>query len=102
LIIAGSLVEWNAVVLWVTGCIVVLRFAAKLLASIVAARLARVSPALLSIVLLQPGIMGIALGLNAGLMLGDDSSWIVSVVTTSAMAAEVLSAFLPHDRGESS
>jgi hypothetical protein len=102
LIIAGALVEWTAIGLWVTGYIVVLRFAAKLLASIVAARLARVSPALLSIVLLQPGIMGIALGLNAGLMLGDDASWIVSVVTMSVMAAEVLAAFLPRDRGEAS
>ena len=102
LIIAGALVEWTAIGLWVTGYIVVLRFAAKLLASIVAARLARVSPALLSIVLLQPGIMGIALGLNAGLMLGDDASWIVSVVTMSVMAAELLAAFLPRDRGEAS
>ena len=102
LIIAGSLVEWTAIVLWVTGYIVVLRFAAKLLASIVAARLARVSPVLLSIVLLQPGIMGIALGLNAGLILGDDANWIVSVVTMSVMVAEVLAAFLPRDRGEAS
>jgi hypothetical protein len=97
LIIAGGLVEWNAIVLWVTGYTVVLRFAAKLLASLAAARLARVSPALLAIVLLQPGIMGIALGLNAGLMLGVGYSWIVSAVTTSAMAAEVLAAVLPHD-----
>jgi hypothetical protein len=97
LIIAGATLEWTAMVLWVTGAIVVLRFAAKLLAAVAVAPFAGVSPALLATVLLQPGIMGIALALNAGRMLGADYLWIVSAVTTAALVSEVLAAFLPHD-----
>jgi hypothetical protein len=97
LIVAGATIEWTIVVLWVTGCIVVLRFAGKLLASIGAARIVQVSPALLATVLLQPGIMGVALALNARQVLGPDYTWIVSAVTASAMASEVLAAFLPRD-----
>ena len=97
LIIAGATLEWTAIVLWVTGAIVVLRFAAKLLAAVAVAPFAHVSPALLATVLLQPGIMGIALALNAGQLLGTDYAWIVSAVTTAALGSEVLAAFLPHD-----
>lgn len=96
LIVAGATAEWNAIVLWITAYVVVLRFAAKLLASVVVARLARVSPALLATVLLQPGVMGIALGLNVVQMLGDDYRWIASTVTASAVASEILAMFLPR------
>jgi hypothetical protein len=96
LIIAGATVEWSPVVLWVTAYVVVLRLAAKLLASVVVARLARVSPALLATVLLQPGVMGIALGLNVAQMLGDDYLWVLSAVTASAVVSEILGLFLPR------
>ena len=97
LIVAGARVDWNVVVLWVTGCIVVLRLTGKLLGSIAVTRLAHVSPAVLASVLLPPGIMGIALALNAHQILGADYAWIVSAVTTSAVATEILAAFLPRD-----
>jgi hypothetical protein len=97
LIVAGARVGWSVVVLWVTGCIVVLRLTGKLLGSIAVTRLAHVSPAVLASVLLPPGIMGIALALNAHQILGTDYAWIVSAVTTSAVATEILAAFLPRD-----
>jgi hypothetical protein len=97
LIVAGAFVEWSTVVLWVTGCIVVLRLTGKLLGSLAAARLVDVSPAVLATLLLPPGIMGIALALNARQVLGPDYAWIVSAVTASAVASEVLTAFLPRD-----
>jgi hypothetical protein len=62
---------------------------------VVVARLARVSPALLATVLLQPGVMGIALGLNVAQMLGDDYQWILSAVTASAVVSEILGMLLP-------
>ena len=97
LIVAGAMVEWSVTVLWITGCTVILRFAAKLLATVVAAPLARVSPSMLAVVLLQPGIMGIALAVSAGQLLGGDYDWLVSSVTVSAVVSEVLAAFMPHD-----
>ena len=102
LILAGAMLEWTPIVLWVTGAIVVLRLAAKLLASVAVAPVADISPALLATVLLQPGILGIALALNAGRLLGPDYTWLVSAVTTSAVISEVLAAFLPHEREDAS
>jgi hypothetical protein len=98
LILAGATMEWTPLVLWVTGAIVVLRLAAKLVASVASAPIVDVSPALLATVLLQPGIIGIALALNAGHLLGGDYTWTVSAVTASALVSEVLAALLPHDR----
>lgn len=102
LVIAGATVEWTAIVLRVTGYIVVLRLAAKLLASVSVARLAGVPPALLATVLLQPGIMGIALGVNAAQVLGEDYNWIVSTVTISVVVSEILAAFLPGSHEDTS
>jgi hypothetical protein len=100
LIVAGATLEWTPIVLWVTGAIVVLRLAAKLIASVALAPVVDVSPALLATVILQPGIMGIALALNAGHLLGGDYAWLVSAVTTAALVSEVLAAFLPQERGD--
>jgi hypothetical protein len=96
LVLAGAMLRWNTMVLWVTAYVVVLRFAAKLLASVVVHRLANVSPALLATVLLQPGVMGIALAVNVGLVGGRDYDWVVSTVTASVVVSEILAAFLPH------
>jgi hypothetical protein len=97
LIVAGASIEWTRPVLWVTAYIVVLRFAAKLLVSVASARLVGVPPALLATVLLQPGVMGIALALNAGQMLGADYRWLVSAVTLTVAVSEIFAAFLPGD-----
>jgi hypothetical protein len=96
LVIAGATVQLDVLVLWASAYVVVLRLAAKLLASAAVAPLARVSPALLATVLLHPGVMGIALGLNAGLLLGEDYRWVVSTVTASAVVSEMLATFLPR------
>jgi hypothetical protein len=95
LIFAGALIEWNAVVLWVAGSVVILRLLGKLLASVAVAPMARVSPALLATVLLPPGVMGIALALNARQVVGSDIGGIVAVVTIAAGTSELVAAFLP-------
>jgi hypothetical protein len=98
LIVAGAMVQWTVLVLWVAAYVVVLRLAAKLLASVAVSGVATVSPALLATVLLQPGVMGIALAVNIALVAGADYAWVVSAVTASAIASEALAAFLPHTR----
>lgn len=95
LVIAGAMIEWTTVVLWLTACVVVLRLAAKLLASLAVGHRAGIPPALLATVLLQPGVMGIALSLNAGMLLGTDYQWVVSTVAASTVASELLAAWLP-------
>jgi hypothetical protein len=95
LVIAGAMIEWTAVVLWLTACVVVLRLAAKLLASLAVGRRTGIPPALLATVLLQPGVMGIALSLNAGMLLGADYQWVVSTVAASTVISELLAAWLP-------
>ena len=94
LVIAGATVEWSAVVLWLTACTVILRIAAKLLASLAVTRVSALSPGLLATVLLQPGVLGIALALNAGQLLGPDYLWVVSTVTVSVALSEMLAPFL--------
>jgi hypothetical protein len=96
LIMAGAMTQWSAVVLWVTAYIVVLRLAAKLFAAVLIQRLASASPALLAIVLLHPGIMGIALAVNVRLILGAEFDWLVAAVTVSAVVSDVLAALLPY------
>jgi hypothetical protein len=100
LVIAGASIDWSTTVLWIAALIVVLRFAAKLLASVVAARFADISPALLASTLLQPGVMGIAFAVNVALVLGDRSNWILSTVTISTAVSEIFAAFLPRGDDE--
>jgi hypothetical protein len=95
LVIAGALIEWTAVVVWLTACVVVLRLAAKLLTSLAVGHRTAIPPALLATVLLQPGVMGIALSLNAGMLLGADYQWVVSTVAASTVISELLAAWLP-------
>lgn len=95
LVMAGAQVTWTPAVVWLAAGALVARLAAKLLASLVIARAEGLAPALLAAVLLPPGVMGIALALNAALLPGDDRGWIVSTVTLATVASEVLAAFLP-------
>jgi hypothetical protein len=99
LIVAGAMVQWNAVVLWAAICLVILRTAARLLASVVTSRLAQVAPALLATALIPPGVMGIALAVNVALLVrGYD--WIVPVVTGAAIVSEAMSGLLPSPLDE--
>ena len=95
LVMAGAMIRWNTIVLWVTAFLVILRIGAKLLATLATYRYTRISPAMLASVLLHPGVMGIALAANARLVLGDGFDWVVSTVTIATVAAEVIAAFLP-------
>jgi hypothetical protein len=95
LVYAGAMVHWHVATIWVAACILILRIAAKLLASVAAARLADVSPALLATVLLPPGIMGIALAVNVVLVAPGAFDWVLSSITVAAVVADVLAAFLP-------
>ena len=95
LIMAGALIRWNAIVLWVTAFLVVLRIGAKLGATLATYRYTRISPAVLASVLLHPGVMGIALATNARLLIGAGFDGVVSAVTLATVIAEIAAAFLP-------
>lgn len=95
LLMAGALTRWDAAVLWVSAFLVVLRFAAKLVATLATYRYMRISPAILASVLLYPGVMGIAVATNARLLLGADIDWVLSTVTITTVVAEIVAAFLP-------
>lgn len=96
LIFAGAVVEITVAAVWVAAITVVLRLAAKLLVSVIVSRLASASPSLLASVLLQPGVLGVALAMNAWLLLGDDYRWLVSAVVLTTVASEVLALVTPH------
>lgn len=101
LIYAGATVEGTLVAVWAAALMVVLRLATKLLVSVVVSRLVEVSPSLLASVLLQPGVLGVAMALNAWLVLGDGYRWVVSAVAIATVATEALALFVPHSREES-
>jgi hypothetical protein len=96
LIFAGAAVEGTLVSVWAAALIVVLRLATKLLVSVVLSRMEDISPSLLASILLQPGVLGIAVALNAWLVLGDDYRWVVSAVSMATIATEALALFVPR------
>jgi hypothetical protein len=96
LIFAGAAVEVALVAIWAAALIVVLRLATKLLVSVVISRMEDISPSLLASILLQPGVLGIAVALNAWLVLGDDYRWVVSAVSMATVATEALALFVPR------
>ncbi len=97
LICAGALIEWSGAVLWVTAAVVLLRLTGKLLGGMAVARMLQIRPGVLVTALLPPGVLGIALAVNARLVVGHDVAGIVSVVTVAAGASELIAAFLPRD-----
>jgi hypothetical protein len=97
LILAGTLITWTPPVMAVAAAVLLLRLAGKLLASVVVAQILRIPPATLATALLPPGVVGIALALNAEQVLGRDIAMLVAVVTLAAGASELVAAFLPRD-----
>ena len=95
LIMAGAMTAWTMVTLWAAAFVIVLRLAAKLLASVVAERMAGIDAGLVATILLQPGAMGIAFAVNVRLALGANVDWVVSTVTASLIASEIIAGFLP-------
>jgi hypothetical protein len=101
LIFAGAAVDGTLVALWAAALMVVLRLATKLLVSVFVSRLEGISPSLLASILLQPGVLGVAMALNAWLVLGDDYRWVLSAVAIATVATEVLTLLMPEIREES-
>jgi hypothetical protein len=97
LIFAGALIELEAVALSMAAGVLLLRLAGKLVASLAVGRMLRISPALLATTLLPPGVVGIALALNAHQVLGGHTASLVAIVTLAAGASELVAAFLPRE-----
>jgi hypothetical protein len=102
LVVAGALVEWTLPVLWMTAALVVLRLAARLLASMAAARAIRIRPALLATALINPGTVGIALAVNAVLTLGPAYQWLAGATAASALVLELFALLIPQDEEDAS
>jgi hypothetical protein len=100
LIFAGATIAWTPPVLALAAAVLLLRLAGKLLASLIVARILQIPPAILATALLPPGVVGIALALNAEQVLGRDVAMLVAVVTLAAVAAELVAAFLPREAEE--
>lgn len=95
LMFAGAAVDVTLVAVWAAALILVLRLTTKLLVSVVIGRLEGISASLLAAILLQPGVLGVALALNAWLLLGDDYRWVLSAVSMATVASEALGLFVP-------
>jgi len=95
LIIAGASVQWQYVLLWIAAPLVLLRHMGKLLASLAVARVAAVPAGLVATVLLPPGVLGVAVGLNVQQALDTRDVLLISAVTVAAVVAELISVFLP-------
>ncbi len=100
LVFAGARMRLDLSLLWVAAAILLLRLAARLSASLAVAPLLRVPPAVVASALLPPGVMGIALVLNARQVLGDAASLVVSSVTAAMAVTEIVAVFLPDDAEE--
>jgi hypothetical protein len=95
LIFAGAAIDGALVAVWAAALILVLRLTTKLLVSVVIAGLEGIPPSLLASILLQPGVLGVAMALNAWLVLGDDYRWVLSAVSMATVASEALALFVP-------
>jgi hypothetical protein len=96
LIFAGAAIDVTLVAVWAAALILVLRLTTKLLVSVVIAGLESISPSVLASILLQPGVLGVAMALNAWLVLGDDYRWVLSAVSIATVASEALVLFVPR------
>jgi hypothetical protein len=90
LITAGASIQWSWALVWLTAPLVLVRLAGKTLGGLVFARVANLPAGLLSTVLLPPGVLGIALALNVQQVIGGGDTLLLSAVTASTMASEVL------------
>jgi hypothetical protein len=90
MITAGATIQWSWALLWLTAPLVLVRLAGKTLGGLVFARVASLPAGLLSTVLLPPGVLGIALALNVHQVIGGGDALLVSAVTASTMASEVV------------
>ena len=97
LIAAGALIDWSPLTLWAAVAVVLLRLVAKVAASFALAPGLGIAPGPLAAALLPPGVLGIALALNASAVLGDDVPLVVGVATAAAAVSELLAILVPGD-----
>jgi hypothetical protein len=90
MIAAGASMQWSWALLWLTAPLVLVRLAGKTLGGLVFARVAHLPPGLLSTVLLPPGVLGVAIALNVQQVIGGGDTVLLSAVTASTMASEVV------------
>jgi hypothetical protein len=94
LVIAGASLQWTRVVPWVVIPVLLLRTAGKLLGGAVAAPVVGTRASLLGTLLLSPGILGIALALNAEQVLGMKNALVITVTVAVVAAAELIALLL--------
>jgi hypothetical protein len=90
LISAGAYMQFSPALLWITPPLVIARLSSKTLGGVIFSPLVGVSPGLASVVLLPPGILGIALAFNFQQVIGGGETLLLSVVTVSTLASEIL------------
>jgi hypothetical protein len=100
LIVAGASITWSVAVLWIGGALAVLRLAAKLAAGFAIARLVGESPSALAGILVPPGVIGLALALNAWQVLDTGGGVLVGSVTVAVMLTEAAAMFLSVEHEE--
>jgi hypothetical protein len=91
LIVAGAMIQWNVLLVWIAAPLVLLRIVGKLLSSVRIARIAAVPAGTLATLLMPPGVLGIALALNVQQSLASADMLLVSVVTVGAAVSELVS-----------
>lgn len=98
LVVAGASVQWEARLLWIAAPLVLLRHIGKVLASIASAKMIGVPPGLAAMVLLPPGVLGVAVALNVQQALSTRDLLLVSGVTVATAVSELVSVVLPVAR----
>jgi hypothetical protein len=93
LIVAGASVTWSLAMLWIGAALLLLRLAGKLLASLMVAPLATCPPIALAEVLLPPGVIGIALGLNTSQILDLGGGTLLGSIALAVALSEAAAIF---------
>jgi hypothetical protein len=89
MIAAGATMQASWALVWLAAPVALLRISSKTLGGLLFARIARLPAGLLSMVLLPPGVLGIALALNFQQVMGGGDTLLLSAITVSALANEV-------------
>jgi hypothetical protein len=97
LIVAGASIQWNLALIWIAAPLVLLRLLGKLVASTAAARMAGVPAGMLAVVLMPPGVLGVALALNVDQVLGTADTLLLSGITVATGASELIAMLLPGE-----
>jgi hypothetical protein len=89
LIIAGASIQFSRALLWVTAPLVLLRMNGKLLGGLILARWLNLPSGLLATILIPPGVLGIAVVLNAQQVMGTGDTLLVSAITIATVVSEI-------------